>query len=66
MAGTAAGVDVAPGFVIPRAELVVRFSRSSGPGGQGVNTADSRVELRWDRDRDRYESVWWNATTVIE
>ena len=30
---------------IPRAELSVRFSRSSGPGGQGVNTTDSRVEL---------------------
>jgi len=36
------------GLVIPDAELVERFSRSSGPGGQGVNTADSRVELRWD------------------
>jgi len=33
---------------IPRAELQWRFSRSSGPGGQGVNTADSRVELRWN------------------
>ena len=33
---------------IPRAELTWRFSRSSGPGGQGVNTADSRVELRFD------------------
>lgn len=33
---------------IPRAELRWRFSRSGGPGGQGVNTADSRVELRWD------------------
>jgi ribosome-associated protein len=32
---------------IPRAELRWRFSRSGGPGGQGVNTADSRVELRW-------------------
>ena len=29
-------------------ELSWRFSRSSGPGGQGVNTADSRVEVRWD------------------
>lgn len=29
-------------------ELTWRFSRSSGPGGQGVNTADSRVELGWD------------------
>lgn len=35
-------------FAIPRAELAVRFSRSSGPGGQGVNTTDSRVELSWD------------------
>jgi ribosome-associated protein len=34
--------------VIPRSELRWRFSRSGGPGGQGVNTADSRVELRWD------------------
>ncbi|MER6951057.1 alternative ribosome rescue aminoacyl-tRNA hydrolase ArfB [Nonomuraea sp. NPDC000554] len=34
--------------VIPDAELVWRFSRSSGPGGQGVNTTDSRVELSFD------------------
>lgn len=34
--------------VIPAAELAERFSRSSGPGGQGVNTADSRVELSYD------------------
>ncbi len=33
---------------IPVAELAWRFSRSSGPGGQGVNTTDSRVELSWD------------------
>lgn len=33
---------------IPAAELVWRFSRSGGPGGQGVNTADSRVELLFD------------------
>ncbi len=31
--------------VIPESELSWRFSRSSGPGGQGVNTTDSRVEL---------------------
>jgi len=36
------------GLVVPDAELVERFSRSSGPGGQGVNTTDSQVELRWD------------------
>ena len=36
------------GLTIPDAELVERFSRSSGPGGQSVNTSDTRVELRWD------------------
>ena len=36
------------GLVIPDAELTERFSRAGGPGGQGVNTSDSRVELRWD------------------
>ena len=35
-------------LIIPAVELRERFSRSSGPGGQGVNTADSRVELSWD------------------
>ncbi len=41
-------VRVTAALVIPGAELSWRFSRSSGPGGQGVNTADSRVELMWD------------------
>jgi len=35
-------------LVIPAAELQWRFSRASGPGGQGVNTTDSRVELVLD------------------
>jgi len=35
-------------LTIPAAELSWRFSRSGGPGGQGVNTTDSRVELSWD------------------
>jgi ribosome-associated protein len=35
-------------LVIPAAELDERFSRSSGPGGQSVNTTDSRVELSFD------------------
>lgn len=42
---------VTPSLVIPAAELRERFSRSSGPGGQGVNTADSRVELSLDLAR---------------
>ncbi|MFD5762521.1 alternative ribosome rescue aminoacyl-tRNA hydrolase ArfB, partial [Streptomyces sp. NPDC127044] len=33
---------------LPEAELLWRFSRSSGPGGQHVNTSDSQVELRFD------------------
>ena len=36
------------GAVIPPEELSWRFSRSSGPGGQSVNTTDSRVELSYD------------------
>src|SRR5918997_1407217 len=39
---------VTPSWTIPAAELSERFSRSSGPGGQGVNTADTRVELSFD------------------
>ncbi|MGH3262974.1 MAG: alternative ribosome rescue aminoacyl-tRNA hydrolase ArfB [Trebonia sp.] len=35
-------------LVIPAGELRERFSRSSGPGGQSVNTTDSRVELSFD------------------
>jgi ribosome-associated protein len=34
--------------VVSERELKWRFSRSSGPGGQSVNTADSRVELSLD------------------
>jgi|SRR5437867_3139553 len=39
---------VSRSVVIPARELRWRFSRSSGPGGQSVNTADSRVELSFD------------------
>jgi ribosome-associated protein len=35
-------------IVVPEKELRWRFSRSSGPGGQSVNTADSRVQLSFD------------------
>jgi len=33
---------------IPAAELVFTASRSSGPGGQHVNTSDTRIQLRWN------------------
>ena len=41
-------LSVRGSVVVPEAELQWRFSRSSGPGGQGVNTSDSRVELSLD------------------
>ncbi len=41
-------LHVSAGLVIPEGELHWRFSRSSGPGGQSVNTTDSRVELSFD------------------
>ncbi|MFD5105270.1 alternative ribosome rescue aminoacyl-tRNA hydrolase ArfB [Streptomyces cinereoruber] len=44
---------------LPEAELQWRFSRSSGPGGQHVNTSDSRVELRFDlAATDALPEVW--------
>jgi ribosome-associated protein len=36
------------GVTIPERELTWRFSRSSGPGGQSVNTSDSRAELSFN------------------
>jgi ribosome-associated protein len=49
-------VQLRSGVVVPADALTWRFSRSSGPGGQGVNTADSRVELLVDLD-----AVAWRA-----
>lgn len=42
------GLRIGRSIVVPDGELSERFSRSSGPGGQGVNTTDSRVELSFD------------------
>jgi ribosome-associated protein len=42
------GPGLPDGLVIPAPELVERFSRSPGPGGQSVNTSDTRVELEYD------------------
>ncbi|UYM05299.1 alternative ribosome rescue aminoacyl-tRNA hydrolase ArfB [Solicola gregarius] len=41
-------LEIDDSLVVPAAELRWRFSRSSGPGGQHVNTTDTRVELSWD------------------
>ena len=43
-----AGPGIPRGLIVPAYELVERFSHASGPGGQGVNTADSRVQLSLD------------------
>ncbi|GAA1403053.1 alternative ribosome rescue aminoacyl-tRNA hydrolase ArfB [Catellatospora coxensis] len=52
MRGTVAeDLRITDRVVIPDSELRERFSRSSGPGGQGVNTSDSRVELSYDVER---------------
>ena len=41
-------LPVTGSVAVPRSELSWRFSRSGGPGGQSVNTSDSRVELLFD------------------
>jgi ribosome-associated protein len=48
-------------LLIPGSELSERFSRSSGPGGQSVNTADSRVELSFDVGRSSVLPGWARA-----
>src|SRR5688572_22064661 len=47
------GPGLPGGLVVVADELVERFSRSSGPGGQGVNTTDSRVELSFEPGSSR-------------
>ncbi len=44
---------VSKSVVIPQAELSWKFSRSSGPGGQSVNTTDSKVQLVFDLRNSR-------------
>ncbi|MFD9790287.1 alternative ribosome rescue aminoacyl-tRNA hydrolase ArfB [Streptomyces sp. NPDC059070] len=49
---------------LPEAELMWRFSRSSGPGGQHVNTSDSQVELRFDLGRTESLPEVWKARAL--
>ncbi|WP_394263037.1 alternative ribosome rescue aminoacyl-tRNA hydrolase ArfB [Trueperella sp.] len=42
------GPGVPGGLTIPESELAERFAKSSGPGGQGVNTTDTKVQLSID------------------
>jgi ribosome-associated protein len=41
-------LEIRPGLAIPRGEIELRTSRSSGPGGQHANVTASRVEARFD------------------
>ncbi|MFF6876773.1 MULTISPECIES: alternative ribosome rescue aminoacyl-tRNA hydrolase ArfB [unclassified Streptomyces] len=58
--GGMSGPHVIRGSVsLPEAELMWRFSRSSGPGGQHVNTSDSKVELSFDLAKtEALPAVW--------
>ncbi len=47
---SASPLVVRPGLVIPAADLSWEFSRSGGPGGQHVNTTDTRARLRFALD----------------
>jgi ribosome-associated protein len=58
------GPGLPEGLVIPAAELVERFSRSSGPGGQHVNTSDSQVELRFDLAATEVLPEVWKARAL--
>lgn len=51
-------LELRGGVVVPDDALAWRFSRSSGPGGQSVNTTDSRVELSVDLSR-----IPWTSPT---
>jgi len=46
-------LNIAPDVAVPRSELEFRASRSSGPGGQHVNTASTRIELLWNLEESR-------------
>ena len=42
------GLRINGSVVIPLSELVVRATKSGGPGGQHVNTSSTRVEVVWN------------------
>ncbi|MFE9725404.1 alternative ribosome rescue aminoacyl-tRNA hydrolase ArfB [Streptomyces sp. NPDC005794] len=63
--GVMSGPYVIRGSVsLPEAELMWRFSRSSGPGGQHVNTSDSQVELRFDLAATESLPEAWKARAL--
>jgi ribosome-associated protein len=59
-------LEVLPGVVLPESTLQWRFSRSSGPGGQHVNTSDTRAELSIDVTQALPEPYRSRALTALE
>ena len=61
------------GIVLPSSAVTWRFSRGTGPGGQGVNTTDSRVELvvdlialvATDEVADRIRQKFGDTTRIV-
>ncbi len=65
------GLRINGSVVIPLTELVVRATKSSGPGGQHVNTSSTRVEVVWNvrtssalTDAQRFRALTMLATRV--
>ncbi len=65
------GLRINGSVVIPLTELVVRATKSSGPGGQHVNTSSTRVEVVWNvrtssalTDTQRFRALTMLATRV--
>lgn len=52
------GIRINRKVTVPESELEFRASRSGGPGGQGVNTTSSKVELRWNVDDSHALADW--------
>ncbi|SMC81882.1 alternative ribosome rescue aminoacyl-tRNA hydrolase ArfB [Janibacter indicus] len=66
------GPGIPGGLVVPAGELTEQFSRAGGPGGQGVNTTDSRVQLSLDlattsalTDRQRERAMARLSTRLV-
>ncbi|MFH9723173.1 alternative ribosome rescue aminoacyl-tRNA hydrolase ArfB [Streptomyces sp. NPDC017254] len=64
MGGMAGPYPIRGSVSLPEAELHWRFSRSSGPGGQHVNTSDSQVELRFDLAATEALPEVWKARAL--
>jgi ribosome-associated protein len=54
-------LEIGHGITVPLSELSWRFSTSGGPGGQHVNTANTKVEARFDIANSRSLPEWARA-----